>query len=64
MTSPHSIGPVGFGPGAELDLILRVINPDDMLPICVYVVRLSPMILIPDEFNCILTFASASPTPS
>ena len=33
MTSPRSIGPVHFGPGAEFDLIRRLINPDDLLPI-------------------------------
>ena len=33
MTSPRSIGPVRFGPGAEFDLIRRLINPDDLLPI-------------------------------
>jgi len=33
VTSPRSIGPVRFGPGVEFDLIRRLINPDDLLPI-------------------------------
>ena len=33
MTSPRAIGPVRFGPGAEFDLIRRLVNPDDLLPV-------------------------------
>jgi len=32
VTSPRSIDPVRFGPGAEFDLIRRLVNPADLLP--------------------------------
>jgi thiamine-monophosphate kinase len=32
VTSPRAIGPIHFGPGAEFDLIRRLVNPDDLLP--------------------------------
>ena len=32
MTSPRAIGPVRFGPGAEFDLIRRLVDPADLLP--------------------------------